>query len=426
MPWREAVTPTEMSRIAVIAPDARVHRVLAETADTGVVEPDTTIDISDGGADSLTIDAIVEQAHRTDQCILVAGWTPAEQVAPLRDRLALHGGAVAELPLPQGLEPPTAHHDNAATTAMRPLVTTYGTVPYRDVDPTWFAALAYMLMFGMMFGDVGHGLILALAGWWVARTSGKFAQYRRIAPFLIGAGLAAIAFGFLYGEAFGPTGLVPTLWIRPLDEPETLLLAGLVFGSCLLAITFGIASVNRWREGGPRLALYAVSGLGGALLFAGFMISVVGAVGSASRLLPLGLLAAALGFVLVFVGLLAGAGSGGSAVAQAIVEMFDTVLRMGSNVVSFTRLAAFGLTHAVISEVVWDGSTALWDRGGLYVAFAAALFLVGTAAAIALGALVGGIQALRLEYYEMFSRLFTREGRPFTPWHVPLDQLEVP
>ena len=89
------------------------------------------------------------------------------------------------------------------------------------------------------------------------------------------------------------------------------------------------------------------------------------------------------GLALVFVGLLAGAGTGGAAIAQAVVEMFDTVLRMGSNVVSFARLAAFGLTHAVISEVVWDGTTALWDRGGAGVALAVALFVIGTAAAVA-------------------------------------------
>ncbi len=94
--------------------------------------------------------------------------------------------------------------------------------------------------------------------------------------------------------------------------------------------------------------------------------------------------------------------------------MFDTLLRLGSNVVSFTRLAAFGLTHAVITGVVWDGTVSLWDRGGI-VAFAAAvvLFVVGNLAAFALGGLVAAIQALRLEYYEMFSRLFASEGRPF-------------
>jgi V/A-type H+-transporting ATPase subunit I len=107
--------------------------------------------------------------------------------------------------------------------------------------------------------------------------------------------------------------------------------------------------------------------------------------------------------------------------------MFDTVLRLGSNVVSFTRLAAFGLTHAVITGVVWDGTVNLWDRATvLTIGAAVLLFTAGNLVAFALGALVGAIQALRLEYYEMFSRLFVAEGRPFEPWHLPVERSETP
>jgi len=129
---------------------------------------------------------------------------------------------------------------------------------------------------------------------------------------------------------------------------------------------------------------------------------------------------------MTFVGLLAKAGSGAAGFAEAIVEMFDTVLRLGSNVVSFTRLAAFGLTHAVITEVVWDGTVGLWERS-TFLAYVAsiALFAVGNVAAFALGALVAAVQALRLEYYELFSRLFVSQGRPFAPWHVPAQRLET-
>jgi len=94
-------------------------------------------------------------------------------------------------------------------------------------------------------------------------------------------------------------------------------------------------------------------------------------------------------------------------------------------VVSFTRLAAFGLTHAALGLVVWNGTRALWQHGGLSLAGVAsaagavAVFAVGTALAFSLEALVAGIQALRLEYYELFSRVFVDQGRPFRPWHVP-------
>ncbi len=95
------------------------------------------------------------------------------------------------------------------------------------------------------------------------------------------------------------------------------------------------------------------------------------------------------------------------------------MIRLGSNLVSFARLAAFGLTHAALLTVVWNGTTALW--GPDWRAAAAVLvFVVGNAVTFALEAVVAGIQALRLEYYELFSRIFQAEGRPFRPWSPEL------
>jgi V/A-type H+-transporting ATPase subunit I len=95
------------------------------------------------------------------------------------------------------------------------------------------------------------------------------------------------------------------------------------------------------------------------------------------------------------------------------------VIRLGANLVSFARLAAFGMTHAIIAAVVWAGTTALAGRGLGYLAVAGLVFVVGNALAFTLEALVAAVQALRLEYYELFSRVFDSAGRPFRPWHVP-------
>ena len=125
------------------------------------------------------------------------------------------------------------------------------------------------------------------------------------------------------------------------------------------------------------------------------------------------------GLALAAVGFLAEAGGGGAGGFQASVELFDLVVRLGSNVVSFTRLAAFGLTHAALGLLVWEGTRALWRHGGLLAVAGVAMFAVGTALAFSLEALVAAIQALRLEYYELFSRVFVTQGRPFRPWHLP-------
>jgi V/A-type H+-transporting ATPase subunit I len=111
---------------------------------------------------------------------------------------------------------------------------------------------------------------------------------------------------------------------------------------------------------------------------------------------------------------------------QAIVELFDSLLRIASNVVSFSRLAAFGMTHAAIGLVVWNAASALGGSGSpAMLAAAAVVFVAGHLLSFALEVLVVGVQALRLEYYELFSRVLTAEGREFTPWRLPVDPMEA-
>jgi V/A-type H+-transporting ATPase subunit I len=468
MPWREATEPVRMQRVALVTPADHLRDMLVRIADAGTVEIDGVNpadrpgqnDASTGDAgrrlQHLHVDAppeprlsltppdldALERDRRADllagetqlddcsaaavtrgELAALAGWAPAGEVAPLADRLADVGAAVVPLRSPRGVDPPTLLRSGGQVRrSFTPLVQTYATVPYEDVDPTLFAGIAYVVMFGMMFGDAGHGALLVLAGLLLrAGRPRRLARYRTVWPFVLGAGMAAAAFGLLYGEFFGPTGVVPVLWLAPLDEPITLLGAALGVGGVFLSGAYVMGTVNRWREGGWPFALSAPSGIAGAALFAGLGLVVLGAVTEWTWVSVSGVVIAVAGVALTYIGFLAAAGGGAAGVTQATVELFDAVIRMGTNLVSFTRLAAFGLTHAALGLVVWDGTTGLWSAGGFAVIAAVVVFVVGNALAFALEALVAGVQALRLEYYELFSRLFTTEGRPFRPWHVPLD-----
>jgi V/A-type H+-transporting ATPase subunit I len=299
-------------------------------------------------------------------------------------------------------------------------------VPYADIDPSIVAGLSYAVMFGAMFGDVGHGAILLGAGLLIR--SGRPRRLAALRPhwmFIALAGAAATVFGFAYGECFGPTGLVPRGLIAPMEQPVTLLVAGVVIGVMLLAGAYAIAIIDRIREGGLAVALYAPGGIAGALLFAGVGLGVAAGYW---RLWWLGVAAgvvALAGVVLSYVGLFVSSGGGGAGVVQAGVETFDLVVRLGANILSFARLAAFGLTHAVIGWIVWTATTGLWSRGPAGAAAAVLVFAIGNAVAFALEALVAAVQALRLEYYELFSRVFQAEGRPFRPWHLAVEPVRV-
>jgi V/A-type H+-transporting ATPase subunit I len=466
MPWRDGLEPTRMRRVAIVAPTESLRDVLVDIAAGGRVELDTVSDSAFAGAatrllaqvpdtdrrapvlsrqpvdpedtvragrgDVLAAEVELEQrsaaaVHR-DLVAGLTGWTPADEVGPLASALAPRGAAVVPLPTPRGTDPPTLVHTRGRLNrSFAPLMDTFATVPYVDVDPTAVAGLAFVVMYGMMFADAGQGALLVLLG--ILLRFGhprRLARFHAVWPFLVGAGVSAVVFGVLFGEFFGPTGVLPVLWIKPLEQPVLLLLVAVGVGACLLSGAYVIGTVNRWREGGWRYALVAPSGVAGGVLFLGLGLVALGAYAGVAALVVTGTVGAVVGMVLVYLGLLAAAGGGGGGAAQAGVELFDGVVRLGTNVVSFARLAAFGLAHAALGAIVWDGTTGLWSLGGLLAALAAvALFLVGNALTFTLQAVVAGVQALRLEYYELFSRVFTTEGRPFRPWHLPVSTERV-
>jgi V/A-type H+-transporting ATPase subunit I len=458
MRWADAALPVRMRRVALVAPADVLRDMLVSVAAAGTVEiddagrehsgagtaarrlrhagrpvpepallaasPDLDRLEQAGRYDLLAGEAELEDyaaaAVRRSGAAALAGWIPADRLPDLAARLAEVGGAVVPLPRPRGVDAPTLLGGRELQRTLTPLVQTYGTVPYADIDPTWLAWLAYVLMFGMMFGDAGQGILLVAAGAALRAGWPRWARRFQAAwPFVAGAGLAATVFGVLYGEFFGPTGTVPAIWLDPLSHPVTLLLAAAGIGAILIAGAYALGAVNRWREGGWPATLYAPSGIAGSLLFLGIGLGAAGWYFHQGPLLAAGVAAAVTGLALALAGFLAEAGGSGAGIVQALVELLDMSVRLGSNVVSFTRLAAFGLTHAALGLLVWEGTRALWHGGGLLTAAGVAVFAVGTALAFSLEALVAAVQALRLEYYELFSRIFVTQGRPFRPWRLP-------
>jgi V/A-type H+/Na+-transporting ATPase subunit I len=457
MPSFETALPVRMERTAVVTPLSALRRVLVAVADAGVVDLDAGTRPAESDVDrrlhrmraadvapaltarSPDLDEL-ERADRADllageaelamradavvrrgEVVATVGWCPADRHADLAATLAPLGAALVRLPLPPGVDPPTALFPGGPVRrAFAPLINTYGTVPYEDVDPTVLAGIAYVVMFGMMFGDAGHGLILLACG-----VALRLCRWRRLAglrsvwPFIAGAGLASMVFGLLYGEFFGPSGLLPVVWLAPMDSPVPLLAAAVGFGAVLMALAYAIGIVNRWREGGPQASAYAPSGIAGTAVFLGLGLLAAGVYLPMPVLTIAGACLAGVGLLLAAIGLHASSGGGGAGVAQTVVQLFDLVVRLGSNLVSFARLAAFGLAHAALAMLVWQAATGLWHVSALAAGVA---FLLGTAVVFALEALVAGVQALRLEFYELFSRMFETEGRPFRPWHVPLSK----
>jgi len=445
MPLPDSWTPIAMRRVGLLAPDDVVRDVLVRVARAGVVQlpssPSEAVpgpavlaahapdlrwceehDRPDLAAGEAQLQAVAQTGVQHGQVTGFVGWAPANALAGLASDLAPIGGAVVAIRRPRGSQPPTLLAAGGARRAFAPLVETYATPPYRDLDVSVLAGVAYVAMFGMMFADVGHGaMLLAIA------LAARFGHWRRlhiVRPVWVmvaGAGASSMVFGGLYGEFFGPTHAFPVLWLSPLDQPVRLLSVAIAVGALFLTAAYAVASVNRFREGGWRTAIYASSGLAGAATFAGLAVLAGGLYLHMVLLTITGAALAGAATCVAFVGLFTEAGGGFDGAAQAGVESFDVVVRLGSNVVSFARLAAFGMTHAALGQVVWQSTVGAGRHGPFGVVAAAAIFVVGNAVTFSLEALIAGVQALRLEYYELFSRIFIAEGEPFRPWHLAVE-----
>ena len=457
----EVAFPLRMRRVAVIAPRSSLRAVLVALAELGTVDLAGPLGAGEGPAleslrrlerhgvsaaaatptlspqapdieqlelrgerdllaGEVELERRVAGAGEHGSFALLVGWAPEIALERLARRLEPLNASLAMLPAPPRQDPPSLLAPAPAADPFRPLLDTYGAVPYADVDPTPFVAGTYCFMFGMMFGDAGDGLVLLAAALALrASDAPRLAPLRRVWPLLAACAGAAILFGVLYGELFGPTHVLPTLWLSPLDRPGTLIASGVVIGAVLLGLGHAVGVVNRWREGGARLALTSSTAIPGlALLLAGGAIAAGVLAGSSAPVIAGAVLAAGAVAALV-TGLRAEAGRGPAAAGEVLVGSLEALQRTFSNVLSFSRLAAFGLVHAALGSVVLEAAGALTGAPVGDLA-AAAVFVIGTSLAFALEGLVAGVQALRLEYYELFSRVFSREGRPFKPWRLPL------
>ena len=308
--------------------------------------------------------------------------------------------------------------------AFQPLVTTYGKPRYEEVDPTILLAITFPLLFGAMFGDVGHGLVLALLGGLLA--SGKVKALRSMSSFgtiIIICGLTAIGFGFLYGSVFGLETLLPAIWLRPMENILKILIITVLGGVVILNLAFLLNFLNAVKSRNWSRLLFGGTGVAGFLLYWA-LIGLAASLLQTSVPLPttpfiiLAIIASMLVmFSDLFKNLLENQRpliEGGLATyaIQIFFELFETVISLFSNSLSYVRVGAFAVAHAGLSGVIFilaNMASATHGLGYWVALILGNLFIIG------FEGMIVGIQTLRLEYYEFLSKFFTGGGKNFLP-----------
>ncbi|OGR69275.1 MAG: hypothetical protein A2081_05505 [Elusimicrobia bacterium GWC2_61_19] len=359
---------------------------------------------------------------RTGSAVLLSGWAPALETGALRREM--RDASSGRCALEQGAEQDGAPVLLRPPAWLRPfteLVRAYGLPCYREVDPTAFAAIVYVLTFGAMFGDVGHGAVVCAGGLWLAvkgraaaRAAGRMAVY---------CGLSGMFFGLVYGSFFGLEFFKKyALWRDPLKgDPLVMVLAALAAGAAVISLGVVLNIVNRAGSGDRLGAALGRFGAAGLLFYWCAIFMLAGKVEPRFGLPVIGAALACWALkepLAAFIKRRAGekSDSGLEALAEGMVGAFEGVLLYLANTVSFARLAAYAMSHAALVASAYMLAAAAdkaWGPGSLA---GLAAIVAGNAAAILLEGTVAAVQALRLEYYEFFGKFFEGGGRPFRPF----------
>ena len=402
----------------------------------------------------------------TRNVYLLSGWVPADMVHALVEdlekltegRIAVRSYSPEELDrVKEGREKvPISLKHGTFVKGFENVVFSYGAPLYGTIDPTPLVAVFFTVLFGIMFGDFGQGMVLLLLGFLTGKRGVKFLSgFRKFSVPLVAVGISSMIMGFLNGSFFtnetlfvGLTrALTGFLTGRPVNRILTLMplpekggsvtklfyffgftiAVGVLLNSAGLIVNMA----NQFFLKKYEKAFFAKTGLAGILLFwyalfiaLRFVVATVKPDASfrfywfdtVGLVVPLAgiFLGPAIwrlisgerpvfeeGFMVFFM--------------EGFVEILETVSTYVSNTVSFLRVGAFALSHAVLSYIVFRFSEAV-SAVTAGTAFSFLILIFGNLVIILLEGLIVAIQVVRLQYYEFFSKFFTETGVEFSPF----------
>jgi V/A-type H+-transporting ATPase subunit I len=339
-----------------------------------------------------------------DYVFIIEGWVPTPRFVELAQRIQPLGPDVLVSPI--GAESWAA--DDAPVTLhnpplFRPFEVLTRTLPlprYGTIDPTPFVAIFFPAFFGLIVGDVGYGVMLALLAGLLWMKSDPASTRRSVATVAFACSSSAIAFGVIFGEFLGSLG--GAIGLHPFFDREQatvpFLALAVAIGAVHIILGLVLAGVSAWRRGRRREAV-------GRGVLLGMLVLTAVSLLAALEVLPERLLTpTAFGILGAFVVLLVLEG------VVAVIELLSTV----GHILSYARIMALG-TASLMLAIVANQMAGAFGSVLVGAVFALLFHLVN----FAIGLFSPTIHALRLHYVEFFGRFFSPGGgeyRPFEHW----------
>ena len=284
-------------------------------------------------------------------------------------------------------------------------------------------AITYTLLFGIMFGDLGQGLVLAIGGLIFWKKTGS-----SLGKILVPCGMSSMLFGFVFGSVFGFEHALDPVYkmlgmngkpVEVMDSINGVLLFAIGIGVTLVIVAMIINVITMLKKRMFGSALFTENGITGIIVYIGGA-NLIYAFMAKKGIFPTKISAVMLvaGILVLFCkellvplldeGKFKKPDSILDFILQNFFECIEYVLSYFSNTLSFLRVGAFVIVHASMMMVVFTLAGDTSSVKGIIVV------ILGNILIIALEGLLSGIQGLRLELYEMFSRFFEGNGKPFT------------
>ncbi len=369
---------------------------------------------------------------------MLVGWIPLKEKAKFSKIMDKVDGIEYSYDEPKKnnrVKPPTKLRNLKIFRPFEYFVSMYGLPNYGEIDPTIFVAITYTIMFGIMFADLGQGIVLAIAGFLMYKLKGM-----PLGKILIPCGLCGAFFGIVFGSVFGLENVLDPLYraigfsekpISVMEDVTTILLFAIIFGMAMIVIAMLLNIVSNLKQKNYEKSLFGPNGFAGMAIYL-TIILVAGSImlGFSLPLLPTILIGVVLPIIIILfkepLGNLVSHKkklldmSFGEYFMQSFFELFESILTFFTNTVSFIRVGAFVLVHASMMMVF----TSLYDIvGGGIVGIIIMVF--GNVFVTVLEGLLVGVQVLRLEFYEMFSRFYEGGGRKYASINIKNDIQQI-
>ncbi len=359
----------------------------------------------------------LKKTARSEKVFFISTYLPSRVVSAVKKKgaklnLYILGEEIVERKSEDADRTPTKLNNLSIFRPFESIVNSYGIPSYKGIDPTIFTTLSFLLFFGIMFADLGHGLILILAG--VALYSIRL--LRRFAIFPVILGVSSALFGTIFGEFFGTHPFEP-IWFSPFKEPEKAMLFAVYLGVIMVTFGFILRLIEYTMENNKEGLFLSGHGLPGFIFYLSSLFLVFSVVNrNSGKIVLIESIVIGVSAIVVVVGIplkdAVKEGLNSNKLLLSLGELIHLSLSMISNTLSFIRVAAFNIGHVILVMSLIEISSLIGKMigvGGSTTLILGNIFIIG------LEGMIVFIQGLRLEYYEFYSRFFERGKEVYEP-----------